>query len=68
MSSNRFSPKMVTHKGKGSKVDTMPSRHATDAVTGGHPMDRMMGHYGKKGGPASKMASELPKAVSPFSS
>lgn len=57
-SKDRFGRTAVTHKGKGSKIDAMPHRHAKSVITGGDVFDRHAGHYGKKpkapqGGPFS---------------
>lgn len=38
---------MDKHNGKGAKSETLPSRHAVAALTGGDPMSRTMQDYSK---------------------
>jgi len=41
--------KMVTHTGKGSKLELLPNRHALNKLSGGDPMRRTTGDYAKAG-------------------
>jgi hypothetical protein len=41
--------RLVTHTGKGSQQELLPSRHALNKISGGDPMRRTMGDYAKAG-------------------
>jgi hypothetical protein len=41
-------PSFIVNKGKGSKSQMLPSRHALDALTKGTPDQRTLGQYAKR--------------------
>lgn len=49
MSKDKHGRTVVAHKGKGSKIDSLPDRHATSVITGGDAFARYQGNYGKSG-------------------
>lgn len=59
----------VDYKDKGLKSEQLDSRFARATVTGGEPLDRMMGNYAKKAakgaGPSTlSVAMVMPSAMS----
>lgn len=53
------SPTAITHKGKGTKQEILPSRHALNTLTRGDPAQRTMGQYGKAS-PAMEESPSVP--------
>jgi hypothetical protein len=41
--------RLVTHAGKGSQQELLPSRHALNKISGGDPLRRTIGDYAKAG-------------------
>lgn len=65
MSKDKYGRTVVTHKGKGSKIDSMPSRHDKSVITGGDAFNRSQGQYGKSSLELQKQMAQ-PATVHPF--
>jgi hypothetical protein len=44
---NPGSGRLITHKGKGGGLQTLPSRHALNVLTKGDPVERSFNNYAK---------------------
>jgi hypothetical protein len=54
--------KMLNNKGKGSKSEVLPSRHALNRLAGGEPWERSMGNYAKST-PSGEEALDAPSIM-----